>query len=126
MCRHCDDPACVAACSTGAVTGDAHRVTVDAVLCTGCQECADACPFGVTWFDPASGTLCLCDLCWSRVTAGLRPACVHHCPADVLALYQPSALGDPDSLVAPTAAAALAGRGAATGDPASDEGGVDR
>lgn len=86
VCRHCDDPACVAACPTGAVAAEAGRVSVDASLCSGCQDCAAACPYGATWFDPADGTLQLCDLCWSRVTAGMRPACVHHCPADALAL----------------------------------------
>lgn len=89
QCRHCDDPHCVAACITGAMTKDAETglVSVDADRCIGCLTCVVACPFGCV--DPgASGTgaaagnaVAKCDLCVRRANgADGAPACVEACP----------------------------------------------
>ncbi|NLN45946.1 MAG: 4Fe-4S dicluster domain-containing protein [Clostridiaceae bacterium] len=74
-CRHCDDPACVAACITGAMVKDPVTgiVTNDPDRCIGCMTCLAACPYGVV----KVGTVAFkCDLCQGEE----EPACVAHCP----------------------------------------------
>jgi len=46
-CLHCDRPACVLACPTGAMQKRADGIVFsDPELCIGCRTCAVACPFG--------------------------------------------------------------------------------
>lgn len=47
-CRHCDDPACVKACITGAMHKDKKTgiVSVDPDKCIGCMTCLAVCPIG--------------------------------------------------------------------------------
>ena len=46
-CLHCDEPACVEVCPTGAsFAGDGGVSLVDHELCIGCGVCAAACPYG--------------------------------------------------------------------------------
>ena len=47
-CRHCDDPKCVKACITGAMTKDSKTgiVYVDEDKCIGCMTCLAVCPYG--------------------------------------------------------------------------------
>jgi anaerobic dimethyl sulfoxide reductase subunit B (iron-sulfur subunit) len=84
-CRHCADSPCAAACPTGAITKnpDNGAVLVNRELCTGCHNCAPACPFGVPRYD-ADGRMLKCDLCVDRLAAGLEPACVRVCPLGAL------------------------------------------
>lgn len=86
VCRHCEEPACAEACPEAALDTDDGVVRVLPEACTGCRECADACPFGAPQFHPRTGVLLLCDLCPGRTESWGRPACVHHCPAAVLEL----------------------------------------
>src|SRR3990172_7193112 len=48
QCRHCDEPACVYACLTGAMSKDPVTgiVTVDTDKCMGCWTCMLVCPHG--------------------------------------------------------------------------------
>ena len=74
-CRHCDDPACVRACITGAMHKDAKTgvVSVDEDKCIGCMTCLAVCPIGCI----KTGTYAVkCDLCQAEDT----PACVKNCP----------------------------------------------
>ena len=73
-CRHCDDPACVKACITGAMHKDKKTgiVSVDPDKCIGCMTCLAVCPIGCI----QSGNIAYkCDLC-----GGEEPACVKGCP----------------------------------------------
>lgn len=85
-CQHCVDAPCVAVCPTGAVFKQDNGVVVVAKEnCIGCQNCADACPFGVPRFDN-DGKMEKCGLCAERVENGMEPACVRICPTKALRL----------------------------------------
>ena len=47
QCNHCDNPACVAACPTGATYKDEATgiVMQNTEECIGCQSCIEACPY---------------------------------------------------------------------------------
>lgn len=77
-CRHCDDPACVNACITGAMHKDKKTgiVSVDEHKCIGCMTCLAVCPIGCI---KTGSTAMKCDLC-----QGEEPACVKNCPNKAL------------------------------------------
>ncbi len=81
-CQHCDEPACVYACLTGALSKDADTgiVTVDDNKCVGCWTCIIACPFGAIRQDTAQKKIAKCDLCQGDEV----PACVANCPNEAL------------------------------------------
>ena len=77
-CRHCDDPACVNACITGAMQKDEKTgiVSVNEDKCIGCMTCLAVCPYGCI----KTGKIALkCDLC-----SGEEPQCVKNCPNNAL------------------------------------------
>ena len=47
QCQHCEKPACLEVCPTGATTKDEETgiVSVDSELCIGCESCIKACPY---------------------------------------------------------------------------------
>ena len=78
-CRHCDDPACVKACITGAMQKDKKTgvVSVDTDKCIGCMTCLAVCPIGCIKTDKFAVK---CDLCQGED----MPACVKNCPNNAL------------------------------------------
>ncbi len=78
-CRHCDDPRCVKACITGAMTKDKKTgiVYVNEDKCIGCMTCLAVCPYGCI---KTSKTAVKCDLCRNEG----EPACVKNCPNHAL------------------------------------------
>ena len=84
-CQQCDQPACVFACPTGAVTRNAEGepVLVDSQMCIGCSMCVQACPFGMISMTDDGKTSYKCDLCIDRVGGG-GPACVESCQTNAL------------------------------------------
>ena len=78
-CRHCDDPACVKACITGAMQKDKKTgiVSVDENKCIGCMTCLAVCPYGCIKTGPYAVK---CDLCQGED----MPACVKNCPNKAL------------------------------------------
>ncbi len=77
-CRHCEDPACVQICISGALTKDRGTGIVrhNAEKCVGCWSCIMVCPIGVIRKKPGENKVMKCDLCPDRS----RPACVEACP----------------------------------------------
>ena len=56
MCQHCENPACLKVCPTGATyKDDKGRVQVNYDNCIGCRMCMAACPYNArsfNWEDP--------------------------------------------------------------------------
>ena len=79
-CNHCDNPACMAACPTGATqkAEDDGTVFRDADLCIGCGACTFACPYGHPVLLP-EGISGRCDGCCSFRDNGKNPVCVDAC-----------------------------------------------
>jgi len=97
QCRHCDDPACVYSCLTGALLKDPDSgiVTVDAEKCIGCWTCILACPFGAIKKDTSQGKIVKCDLC----TGKDMPACVTNCPNEALVYVEAQGDHEDDATV---------------------------
>lgn len=81
-CNHCDDPACVKVCPTGAhfKRKEDGLVVIDTQKCIGCGMCAKACPYGAPVLDEAAKKMRKCDGCLDRIKAGKSPLCVEACP----------------------------------------------
>ena len=84
-CLHCQSPACLAACPSGAIGKQPDGlVVVDAERCLGCRYCSWACPYGVPQFAEDTGTMSKCDTCVEDRRQELPPACVAACPLRAL------------------------------------------
>lgn len=100
-CNHCENPACVAACPTGAShIREDGIIAIDTDVCIGCQSCIAACPYpGVRQYngeepefdvDFALGaadapkhvynTVEKCNFCFERLERGEVPYCMEACP----------------------------------------------
>jgi formate dehydrogenase iron-sulfur subunit len=91
QCMNCIHPACVSACTVGALRKEPDGpVVYDAEKCIGCRYCQYACPFGVPtyeWEDPF-GLISKCQFCFGRLHDGKPPACVEACPNGALRFGQ--------------------------------------
>ena len=86
QCRHCEDPCCVEACMTGAMSIDPETGNVehDPDKCVGCWMCVMVCPSGALRTNPKHHVVAKCDLCVEEGT----PACVAACPNEALVLEE--------------------------------------
>jgi sulfite dehydrogenase (quinone) subunit SoeB len=109
-CLHCEEPACVTVCPTGASYKRAEDgiVLVNPDTCIGCKLCSWACPYGAREYDYLDGVMKKCTLCVDRIynehlaEEDRVPACVRACPTGARAFGD---LGDPDSAVSKNVAA---------------------
>ncbi|WP_437922700.1 cyclic nucleotide-binding domain-containing protein [Sorangium sp. So ce291] len=98
-CQHCESPACMIECPTGAIGKDtAGEVFIRDALCTGCGACAKACPWENIAIAPRPAAAprpagagfpdiaVKCDLC--REHDG--PACVKACPTGSIFRVNPA------------------------------------
>ena len=61
-CNHCESPACVANCPTGAMyKDDDGTVQHDDEACIGCQTCVNSCPYGAPQFIEEDKIVQKCD-----------------------------------------------------------------
>ncbi len=103
-CLHCDEPACVTVCPTGASFKRAEDgiVLVNEDKCIGCKLCSWACPYGAREYDEVEGVMKKCTLCVDRIynenldETDRVPACVAACPVNARHFGD---LGDADSAV---------------------------
>ncbi len=115
-CQHCENPACLKVCPTGATyKDDAGRVEINYENCIGCRMCMAACPYNArsfNWEDPvrvpdfnygdkevpvrSKGMVEKCTLCKERTDRDELPMCVRCCPGRARTFGD---LDDPDSEV---------------------------
>ena len=109
-CLHCEEPACVTVCPTGASYKRAEDgiVLVDEEKCIGCKLCSWACPYGAREYSEVEGVMKKCTLCIDRIynenlaEEERQPACVQACPTRARYFGD---LGDPESEVSKLVAA---------------------
>jgi Fe-S-cluster-containing dehydrogenase component len=87
QCMHCYQAACATACPT-----EAMKQTINGPViwrgrkCIGCRFCMVSCPFEVPKFEynDWNPKIQKCTMCYERLEAGQKPACVSACPTDTL------------------------------------------
>jgi nitrate reductase, beta subunit len=81
ICNHCLNPACVAACPSGAIYKRAEDgvVLVDENRCRAWRMCVAACPYKKVYYNWSTGKSEKCILCFPRMETGQAPACAHSC-----------------------------------------------
>lgn len=91
-CQHCKNPLCMIDCPTGAIGRDPEgEVFIREELCTGCGNCAKACPWDNIQMAPSKpgakfpDVAVKCDLCHARGA----PACVEACPTESIFRLEP-------------------------------------
>lgn len=103
-CNHCENPACVRSCPTGAMykSEDDGTVQHDDGVCIGCQQCVNSCPYGVPRYLPDQNISGKCYACRDTREVDGSPTCVAACgqraiefgPLDELQAAHPEAVCD--------------------------------
>ena len=81
ICEHCLNPACVAACPSGAMykRSEDGIVLVDGDKCRGWRMCVTGCPYKKVYFNHRSGKAEKCTLCFPRLEVGQPTVCAETC-----------------------------------------------
>ena len=81
ICNHCANPACVAACPSGALykRGEDGIVLLNQERCRAWRFCVTGCPYKKTYFNWGTGKSEKCILCYPRLEVGQAPSCFHSC-----------------------------------------------
>jgi nitrate reductase beta subunit len=81
LCEHCLNPACVAACPSGAIykREEDGIVLIDQEKCRGWRMCVSACPYKKIYFNWQSGKSEKCVFCYPRIEAGEPTICSETC-----------------------------------------------
>ena len=90
VCRLCENPPCVIACSQGCLVQSEKTgvIMVDEDKCDCCGWCIEACPYGAITVNPEKETVMMCDLCEGD------PQCVEYCPEEALNLVTQKELNE--------------------------------
>ncbi len=81
LCEHCLNPACAAACPSGAIykREEDGIVLIDQDKCRGWRMCVSGCPYKKIYFNWSSGKSEKCILCYPRIEAGQPTVCSETC-----------------------------------------------
>jgi nitrate reductase beta subunit len=81
ICNHCLNPACVAACPSGAIYKRALDgiVLVNQERCRGWRMCVAGCPYKKVYYNWHTGKAEKCILCYPRLEVAQVSGCAHTC-----------------------------------------------
>lgn len=81
LCEHCLNPACVAACPSGAIykREEDGIVLIDQEKCRGWRMCVSGCPYKKIYFNWKTGKSEKCTFCYPRIEAGEPTICSETC-----------------------------------------------
>ncbi|WP_417467047.1 nitrate reductase subunit beta [Maricaulis sp.] len=81
LCEHCLNPACAAACPSGAIykREEDGIVLIDQEKCRGWRMCVSGCPYKKIYFNWSSGKSEKCTFCYPRIEAGQPTVCSETC-----------------------------------------------
>ena len=81
LCEHCLNPACVAACPSGAIykREEDGIVLIDQDKCRGWRMCVSGCPYKKIYYNWSSGKSEKCIFCYPRIEAGQPTVCSETC-----------------------------------------------
>ena len=84
-CNHCANPACVAACPSGAAykRGEDGLVVISQDGCRGWRMCVSSCPYKKVFYNWETGKSEKCIGCYPRIECGEAPACFAACPGRI-------------------------------------------
>jgi Fe-S-cluster-containing dehydrogenase component len=89
VCRRCENPVCVSACTRDALEKDANGVLRRYNMrCVGCKSCSIACPFGTLIPDVIPYVTSVCDYCLGTLEGDEVPTCVKTCPLNAVAFEE--------------------------------------
>lgn len=92
-CMHCTEAACIKVCPSGALYHtDYGTVALNRSACIGCKACVSACPFDIPRYNQATDKIYKCDLCYTRLHEGQKPACVLSCPTGAITIGEKKAM----------------------------------
>lgn len=85
-CNHCENPACVENCPTGAMYVSESDGTVqhDDETCIGCKTCVVSCPYEVPQYNEEANIVGKCYTCTNIRKQYGEPPCVASCPMHAL------------------------------------------
>ncbi len=80
-CNHCLNPACVAACPSGAIykREEDGVVLISQDACRGWRECVPACPYKKVFYNWETGKSEKCTFCYPRLESGQPTICADTC-----------------------------------------------
>ena len=81
LCEHCLNPACLAACPSGAIYKRAEDgiVLIDQERCRGWRMCVSGCPYKKIYYNWSSGKSEKCIFCFPRIEVGQPTVCSETC-----------------------------------------------
>jgi nitrate reductase beta subunit len=100
LCEHCLNPACVAACPSGAIykREEDGIVLIDQDKCRGWRMCVSGCPYKKIYFNWQSGKSEKCTFCYPRIEAGDPTVCSETCVGRIrylgVLLYDADRIGE--------------------------------
>ena len=81
LCEHCLNPACLAACPSGAIykREEDGIVLIDQERCRGWRMCVSGCPYKKIYYNWSSGKSEKCIFCFPRIETGQPTVCSETC-----------------------------------------------